>query len=49
MSRLHNITNQREFMLIGFVEEHTTDFNDKDGQYSYSLTLRCVRVTIVVV
>jgi len=36
-------------MFIGFIEEHTTDFNNKDGQYSYSVTLRRVRVTIVVV
>jgi len=49
MSRLHIITHQRQVMLIGFIEEHTTDFSDIVGEYSYSVTMRRVRVTIVVV
>jgi hypothetical protein len=36
-------------MLNGFKEERTTFFNDKAGQYTYIVTLRRDRVTIVVV
>jgi len=36
-------------MLIGFIEENNTDSYDKDVQYSYSVTLRRVRVIIAVV
>jgi hypothetical protein len=36
-------------MLIGFKEEHTTDFNDKDRKYTYNVALRPVSVTIAVV